>query len=158
MASKHLSRRSCAFCRARKIKCSNETICEACRRQGTDCIYDFELPRPKAGTISPDSSQPGSAMRDDGFSSRQGSSTNDALPYSGPFRTISAELREDVDNVAEVLNKSFMRHFLQIMAQGLVHGKEILQTTTTLSGTQFQNVRRPRLPSSTQKMSSTPGS
>ncbi|KAH6974879.1 hypothetical protein EDB80DRAFT_768750 [Ilyonectria destructans] len=33
MATKHPLRRSCAFCRARKIKCSNETICEACRSQ-----------------------------------------------------------------------------------------------------------------------------
>ncbi|KAI0886305.1 uncharacterized protein GGS22DRAFT_199592 [Annulohypoxylon maeteangense] len=40
--SKHPLRKSCGFCRSRKIKCSNETICEACRKQGVDCIYDFE--------------------------------------------------------------------------------------------------------------------
>ncbi|KAI1391901.1 uncharacterized protein F4822DRAFT_108989 [Hypoxylon trugodes] len=40
--NKHPLRKSCGFCRSRKIKCSNETICEACRKQGVDCIYDFE--------------------------------------------------------------------------------------------------------------------
>jgi hypothetical protein len=52
MTSKHPLRRSCAFCRARKIKCSNETICEACRKQGVDCIYDFESPRAKGRNLS----------------------------------------------------------------------------------------------------------
>lgn len=55
MASpKHRLRRSCAFCRARKIKCSNESICEACRRQGSDCIYDFESTRTKTRNSSQD--------------------------------------------------------------------------------------------------------
>ncbi|EEU45035.1 uncharacterized protein NECHADRAFT_93512 [Fusarium vanettenii 77-13-4] len=57
MASKHPLRRSCAFCRARKIKCSNETICEACRKQGADCIYDFESPRSKGRNPSIDSNK-----------------------------------------------------------------------------------------------------
>ncbi|KAI0205150.1 hypothetical protein F4808DRAFT_410653 [Astrocystis sublimbata] len=50
--AKHPLRRSCGFCRARKIKCSNETICEACRKQNVDCVYDFEphqpAPKPKS--------------------------------------------------------------------------------------------------------------
>ncbi|KAL2206089.1 hypothetical protein CC79DRAFT_844206 [Sarocladium strictum] len=55
MASpKHRLRRSCAFCRARKIKCSNDSICEACRRQGSDCIYDFESTRTKIRNSSQD--------------------------------------------------------------------------------------------------------
>ncbi|KAM5352259.1 hypothetical protein ACJ41O_004982 [Fusarium nematophilum] len=57
MASKHPLRRSCAFCRARKIKCSNETICEACRKQGADCIYDFEPTRSKGRNLSIDSTK-----------------------------------------------------------------------------------------------------
>jgi len=44
--NKHPLRKSCSFCRARKIKCSNETICEACRKQNVDCVYDFEPYRP----------------------------------------------------------------------------------------------------------------
>ncbi|KAI1365303.1 hypothetical protein F5Y08DRAFT_304572 [Xylaria arbuscula] len=42
VVNKHPLRKSCTFCRARKIKCSNETICEACRKQSVDCVYDFE--------------------------------------------------------------------------------------------------------------------
>ncbi|KAI8669102.1 Zn(2)-C6 fungal-type domain-containing protein [Fusarium keratoplasticum] len=57
MASKHPLRRSCAFCRARKIRCSNETICEACRKQGADCIYDFESPRSRVRNPSIDSTK-----------------------------------------------------------------------------------------------------
>ncbi|KAF5021578.1 hypothetical protein F66182_6382 [Fusarium sp. NRRL 66182] len=57
MSSKHPLRRSCAFCRSRKIKCSNETICEACRKQNIDCIYDFEPPRPKGRNSSFDSTK-----------------------------------------------------------------------------------------------------
>ncbi|KAK7909087.1 hypothetical protein PG985_014965 [Apiospora marii] len=46
--NKHPLRRSCGFCRARKIKCSNETRCEACRKQNVDCIYESEPPKPTA--------------------------------------------------------------------------------------------------------------
>ncbi|KAJ9293899.1 transcriptional regulator family: Fungal Specific TF [Paecilomyces variotii] len=40
--TKHPLRKSCGFCRARKIKCSNEKICEACRKQQVECIYDVQ--------------------------------------------------------------------------------------------------------------------
>ncbi|PHH68406.1 hypothetical protein CDD80_7545 [Ophiocordyceps camponoti-rufipedis] len=89
MASKHPLRRSCAFCRARKIKCSNETICEACRRQGADCIYDFEPPRPKAR--SHDGRSPCSA-------SPRGSPAGDGCV-------------EEADSVARLLERSFVDNF-----------------------------------------------
>ncbi|RDA92548.1 hypothetical protein CP533_4157 [Ophiocordyceps camponoti-saundersi (nom. inval.)] len=92
MASKHPLRRSCAFCRARKIKCSNETICEACRRQGADCIYDFEPPRPKARTISQDSD----VTR---CSTVRGSTT----PGSEDGTAC-----EDAESIARVLERSFL--------------------------------------------------
>ncbi|KAI1812328.1 hypothetical protein GGS20DRAFT_558531 [Poronia punctata] len=50
--NKHPLRKSCSFCRARKIKCSNETICEACRKQNVDCVYDFEPYRPSDSSNS----------------------------------------------------------------------------------------------------------
>ncbi|OTA62881.1 hypothetical protein K449DRAFT_306633, partial [Hypoxylon sp. EC38] len=50
--NKHPLRKSCGFCRSRKIKCSNETICEACRKQGVDCIYDFEPYQPPSRYLS----------------------------------------------------------------------------------------------------------
>ncbi|KAJ5972068.1 uncharacterized protein N7479_001986 [Penicillium vulpinum] len=40
--TKHPLRKSCGFCRSRKIKCSNEKICEACRKQQVECIYDVQ--------------------------------------------------------------------------------------------------------------------
>ncbi|KAI0839528.1 hypothetical protein F5Y06DRAFT_265645 [Hypoxylon sp. FL0890] len=56
-ANKHPLRKSCGFCRSRKIKCSNETICEACRKQGVDCIYDFEPYQPPSRYVSRQSQQ-----------------------------------------------------------------------------------------------------
>jgi hypothetical protein len=126
MASKHPLRRSCAFCRARKIKCSNETICEACRRQGADCIYDFEPPRPKTRTISQDSSRSDSAgaLRGDGTPyHRQRSSTAGGGSPCGSPGVIPEDQQGPVpaegggdgggggDNVARVLEQKFYENF-----------------------------------------------
>lgn len=35
-------RRSCQFCRSRKIRCSGELICTACRSRNIDCLYGRE--------------------------------------------------------------------------------------------------------------------
>lgn len=48
--NKHPLRKSCGFCRARKIRCSNEAICEACRKQKLDCVYDFDTYQPSKGS------------------------------------------------------------------------------------------------------------
>lgn len=109
MTSKHPLRRSCAFCRARKIKCSNETICEACRRQGADCIYDFEPSRPKARTVSQDSSR-----SDPMAPSLHGprSSTGDSRHGSpGSVMGDEAAPPEDVEDVARVLEHKFYENF-----------------------------------------------
>ncbi|KAI1187082.1 hypothetical protein F5B17DRAFT_453706 [Nemania serpens] len=58
VANKHPLRKSCTFCRARKIRCSNETICEACRKQNVDCVYDFEPYRPNGSTNNHGESPP----------------------------------------------------------------------------------------------------
>ncbi|KAK6495910.1 hypothetical protein TWF481_002955 [Arthrobotrys musiformis] len=44
-------RKSCRFCRQRKIKCSRQNICSACRRRKIDCIYEAEASkgRPRKG-------------------------------------------------------------------------------------------------------------
>ncbi|KAK5987500.1 Transcription factor pynR [Cladobotryum mycophilum] len=114
MASKHPLRRSCAFCRARKIKCSNETICEACRRQGADCIYDFEPPRPKARSISQDSSRPDAAALRGEYNpgSRQRSSTAGS-PNGSPVGTIPEDPMpiEEGENVARALEQKFYENF-----------------------------------------------
>ncbi|RDA87137.1 hypothetical protein CP532_4286 [Ophiocordyceps camponoti-leonardi (nom. inval.)] len=96
MASKHPLRRSCAFCRARKIKCSNETICEACRRQGADCIYDFEPPRPKTRTtVSQDTDLTRCSAARGGGCNTPGS--EDGLLVS-----------DDAESIARVLESSFL--------------------------------------------------
>ncbi|CAF9915050.1 MAG: hypothetical protein ALECFALPRED_009962 [Alectoria fallacina] len=35
-------RRSCGFCRSRKIRCSGQNICSACRERNIDCVYGRE--------------------------------------------------------------------------------------------------------------------
>ncbi|KAK6501551.1 hypothetical protein TWF481_009387 [Arthrobotrys musiformis] len=44
-------RRSCHFCRLRKIRCSGQNICSACRERNIDCVYEAESSRgrPKNG-------------------------------------------------------------------------------------------------------------
>ncbi|EFQ97308.1 protein kinase subdomain-containing protein [Nannizzia gypsea CBS 118893] len=52
MSSSHRTpvlRKSCHFCRSRKIRCSGQSICEACQERNIDCVYDLEAAkgRPK---------------------------------------------------------------------------------------------------------------
>lgn len=35
-------RRSCAFCRSRKIRCSSQSVCSACRERNINCVYGRE--------------------------------------------------------------------------------------------------------------------
>ncbi|CAM1500994.1 Fc.00g101560.m01.CDS01 [Cosmosporella sp. VM-42] len=115
MAAKHPLRRSCAFCRARKIKCSNETICEACRRQGADCIYDFEPPRPKSRTIGQDSIRMDLSVtrhrdiRHRRKRSSSGASSNPSPP--GPVGDDPSELQDPSDNIAMALEQRFYDNF-----------------------------------------------
>ncbi|KAI1409919.1 hypothetical protein F5Y13DRAFT_169234 [Hypoxylon sp. FL1857] len=79
-ASKHPLRKSCGFCRSRKIKCSNETICEACRKQGVDCIYDFEPYQPPSRYVSRQSQQQADtiSVRTDPQNDKDGGATSPA--------------------------------------------------------------------------------
>ncbi|KAG0642630.1 hypothetical protein HOY80DRAFT_949312 [Tuber brumale] len=47
-------RRSCQFCRARKVRCSGQEKCDVCRERNIDCIYGLEAPkgRPRKRTRS----------------------------------------------------------------------------------------------------------
>ncbi|PLB49858.1 hypothetical protein P170DRAFT_473447 [Aspergillus steynii IBT 23096] len=64
-------RRSCIFCRARKIRCSGGHICSACRERNINCVYGPEArkgrPRRKPSgfdrpqRLSPPTSNPGDA-------------------------------------------------------------------------------------------------
>lgn len=120
MASKHPLRRSCTFCRVRKIKCSNETICEACRRQGADCIYDFEPTRSKARARSqvkyrPD---PGADGADKGATSPSLFTTRSPTadtPHNSPRSSSeksTSSILENLDKVAATLEQIFHENFL----------------------------------------------
>ncbi|KAF4972892.1 hypothetical protein FZEAL_9496 [Fusarium zealandicum] len=119
MASKHPLRRSCAFCRARKIKCSNETICEACRKQGADCIYDFEPPRLKGRNLSIDSTKSNLLhVRSDHElpdSKRRRSCSASSAPSSPPDRAPddSGPLAETSCSIAMSLEERFLERFPQ---------------------------------------------
>lgn len=47
-------RKSCHFCRSRKIRCSGQSICGACRDRKIDCVYGVEASkgRPKGSSVS----------------------------------------------------------------------------------------------------------
>ncbi|PYI02535.1 hypothetical protein BO78DRAFT_217040 [Aspergillus sclerotiicarbonarius CBS 121057] len=50
-------RRSCVFCRTRKIRCSGESICSACEKRNLSCVYSPEArkgrPKQKGTTAQP---------------------------------------------------------------------------------------------------------
>ncbi|KFA46304.1 hypothetical protein S40293_07003 [Stachybotrys chartarum IBT 40293] len=142
MSSKHPLRRSCAFCRARKIKCSNEPICEACRRQGADCIYDFEAPRPKARAISQDStrSEPASGRSDDITSApyRQRSSTCCSSTTGSPVPEEPCAIA-DGENVAKILEQNFYENFVpHVGSQSSPWHEQITKYNRALQNTQGQ--------------------
>ncbi|KAH7164614.1 hypothetical protein DER46DRAFT_626466 [Fusarium sp. MPI-SDFR-AT-0072] len=122
MSSKHPLRRSCAFCRARKIKCSNEIICEACRKQGADCIYDFEPPRPKGRNLSFDSTKANNHLQvrsehELPDSKRRRSCSANSASSMSPGRTHEdlAPLADGVESLAASLEQMFQDKFSQLI-------------------------------------------
>ncbi|KAM0382228.1 hypothetical protein HYE67_011054 [Fusarium culmorum] len=122
MTSKHPLRRSCAFCRARKIKCSNETICEACRKQGVDCIYDFESPRAKGRNLSFDGSKGNNLLQvrsdhDLPESKRRRSCSANSASSMSPRRVHEdlVPLGDGVESLAASLEQVFQDRFSQIV-------------------------------------------
>ncbi|RGP70542.1 transcription factor [Fusarium longipes] len=122
MTSKHPLRRSCAFCRARKIKCSNETICEACRKQGVDCIYDFDSPRAKGRNPSFDGTKGSNLLQvrpehDLPESKRRRScSANSASSMSpGTAHEDLVPLGDGVESLAASLEQVFQDNFSQVV-------------------------------------------
>ncbi|CEI67208.1 hypothetical protein FVEN_g10957 [Fusarium venenatum] len=118
MSSKHPLRRSCAFCRARKIKCSNETICEACRKQGVDCIYDFESPRAKGRNLSFDGTKGNNLLQvrsehDLPESKRRRSCSSNSASSMSPRRAHEdvVSLGDGVESLAASLEQAFHDRF-----------------------------------------------
>ncbi|KAJ4133502.1 hypothetical protein NW768_005088 [Fusarium equiseti] len=122
MTSKHPLRRSCAFCRARKIKCSNETICEACRKQGVDCIYDFESPRGKGRNHSFDGTKASSLLQvrsdhDLPDSKRRRSCSANSASSMSPRRTHEdlVPLGDGVESLAASLEQAFQDKYSHLI-------------------------------------------
>ncbi|KAI9900136.1 hypothetical protein N3K66_004398 [Trichothecium roseum] len=139
MASKHRLRRSCAFCRARKIKCSNETICEACNRQGADCIYDFEPPRPKArASLEPSTRSDSLSMRNGDLASlmsRQRSSTGGSIRDS-PIVPIADDFSapEDGEDIASALERAFFDNWAPSGLHNRSQGRRLPEGMVTKFG------------------------
>ncbi|RAL07094.1 uncharacterized protein BO97DRAFT_400720 [Aspergillus homomorphus CBS 101889] len=99
MVKKPSLRRSCAYCRARKIACSGGRICTACRDRSIECVYDLETakgrrPRPKKTTTS---AQPTSTAGSAGQNSRmleEGQTGEEVRPNSttSPNTNLGVEL------------------------------------------------------------------
>lgn len=53
--SRRFMRKSCHFCRSRKIKCSGHMICEACRERNLECFYSEGEPKGRPKNKSKDS-------------------------------------------------------------------------------------------------------
>nr|XP_001400501.2 hypothetical protein ANI_1_3292024 [Aspergillus niger CBS 513.88] len=51
-------RRSCVFCRTRKIRCSGESICSACRKRNLSCEYSLEARKGRPAQRGTTTSQP----------------------------------------------------------------------------------------------------
>ncbi|KAJ4022425.1 hypothetical protein NW752_000371 [Fusarium irregulare] len=122
MTSKHPLRRSCAFCRARKIKCSNDTICEACRKQGVDCIYDFESPRGKGRNHSFDGTKASSLLQVRGDhdlpdSKRRRSCSANSSSSMSPRRAHEdlVPLGDGVESLAASLERVFQNKFSHLV-------------------------------------------
>ncbi|KAI2914396.1 transcriptional regulator family: Fungal Specific TF [Aspergillus niger] len=102
MAKKAELRRSCTFCRTRKIACSGERICNACRSRSIECVYDLEIAkgRPRLNkttstraSISAGPAGPSPIMLEDGEPGDGGHSITSAVnPSITPLTGVMAEL------------------------------------------------------------------
>lgn len=52
-------RRSCQFCRSRKIRCSGQDKCDACRERNIDCIYGRESSKGRPRRLKSKNGEPG---------------------------------------------------------------------------------------------------
>jgi hypothetical protein len=85
-------RKSCHFCRSRKIKCSGDTICEACRERGIECAYKEGEPKGRPKVLSRVYSAPNvpdlqseaeqhSSSYDKSWQPRQSSADDNSITY-----------------------------------------------------------------------------
>ena len=87
-------RKSCHFCRSRKIRCSGQSICGACRERNIDCSYEREgaKGRPKLLTSKSSSSRVPLHKSEDGKSASISPSRNATAVASGSSIRIDHQL------------------------------------------------------------------
>ncbi|BCR94106.1 Zn(II)2Cys6 transcription factor [Aspergillus luchuensis] len=113
-------RRSCVFCRTRKIRCSGESICSACRKRNLSCEYSPEArkgrPAQRGTTTSqpPVVSQPHDKNGSDNLSLLSGtpaetSSTSDSQTHGHGESATSSDLST---HVGDELERRFNAYFI----------------------------------------------
>ncbi|PWY68146.1 hypothetical protein BO83DRAFT_364972 [Aspergillus eucalypticola CBS 122712] len=113
-------RRSCVFCRTRKIRCSGESICSACRKRNLSCEYSPEArkgrPAQRGTTTSqpPLASQPHDKNGSDNLSLLSGtpaenSSTSDSQTHAHGGSATSSDLSI---HVGDELERRFNAYFI----------------------------------------------
>ncbi|KAF5656965.1 hypothetical protein FHETE_10682 [Fusarium heterosporum] len=139
MTSKHPLRRSCAFCRARKIKCSNEIICEACRKQGADCIYDFEPSRSKVRNLSFDNGKTNNLLQvrsevelPDSKRRRSCSANSTSSMSPGGAHEELTPLGDGVESLAAALEHMFQDKFSKLVFRDTGRAQPQLSNNETL--------------------------
>ncbi|KAL2001851.1 hypothetical protein VTN02DRAFT_1116 [Thermoascus thermophilus] len=111
-------RRSCHFCRSRKIRCSGESICNACRERNIECVYDLEASkgRPRGNSRTAQQAIPRTVEGEYFPPANDGRSTRSISRSDSPQAGFPLDdgLRADVDaggSVAAELEKMFRENF-----------------------------------------------
>ncbi|KAL6719148.1 hypothetical protein ACLMJK_003385 [Lecanora helva] len=114
-------RKSCHFCRSRKIRCSGQRVCAACSARNLDCVYGREASkgRPRGSTTS--SGKNGSnkdpkfacrkSSQNESILSREHSRANSPTLNSSSFsKTYGSPVPQD-ELISTELERSFRRFF-----------------------------------------------
>ncbi|KAL8919327.1 MAG: hypothetical protein Q9172_005032 [Xanthocarpia lactea] len=117
-------RRSCNFCRLRKIRCSSQTICSACSERNIDCVYARVAPkgRPK-GSICKTSARGPFLDNNDPVRSKAPSTTSEASTSSSRFGISDNAFDSDAYETAALNQSDLLRRTESIASQ---HGDNTL--------------------------------
>ncbi|OJJ82554.1 Zn(II)2Cys6 transcription factor domain-containing protein, partial [Aspergillus glaucus CBS 516.65] len=129
-------RRSCIFCRARKIRCSGGHICTACRNRNINCVYGLESRKGRPRNIR-------KGVAEAGLSLEGGIRKHDDTPTPRRGQTLGGELEQMFDeyfirklgsrsNLFQNSIASFQRHAQQ-QQQSLSSDQQKENPRSTLS-------------------------
>lgn len=120
-------RRSCIFCRARKIRCSGGHICTACRDRNINCVYGLESRKGRPRNVRKEVAEAGLSLEGSGRK-------HDDTPTPRRGQTLGGELEQMFDeyfirksgsrsNLFQNSIASFQRHAQQ-QQQSLSSGQQ----------------------------------